>query len=148
MPWEKCLTFARRTPSWPPESTDLTPEGERELGELLGFKQYLTDFSLVAERGVREIPVWRELLTYAMLFGIADQVARQLRELYPAISEQVADYSQSMTAAYVYHHLLYTSMRNAELERQQQIRSGGGGGFASFGGGGGSIGGGSGGGTR
>jgi uncharacterized membrane protein YgcG len=132
----------------PAKLTDLTPTGEQELGELMGLKRYLTDFSLIAERGVKEMPIWRELLTYAMLFGIADQVAEQMKELYPQISAELTDYSQSMTTAYSYHYLLYSNMKQAEQRREQEKRSGGGGGFASLGGGGGSIGGGSGGGTR
>ncbi len=132
----------------PAKLTDLTPIGEKELGELMGLKRYLMDFSLVAERGIKEMPIWRELLTYAMLFGIADQVAEQMKELYPALSSELADYSQSVATAHSYHYLLYNNMKKAEEQREQEKRSGGGGGFASFGGGGGSIGGGSGGGTR
>ncbi len=131
----------------PVKLTDLTPSGEQELGELMGLKRYLTDFSLIAERGVKEMPIWRELLTYAMLFGIADQVAEQMKELYPQISAELTDYSQSMATAYSYHYLLYSNMKKAEEQREHEKRSGGGG-FASLGGGGGSIGGGSGGGTR
>ncbi|WP_395547457.1 MULTISPECIES: DUF2207 family protein [unclassified Lacrimispora] len=132
----------------PAKLTDLTPAGEQELGELMGLKRYLMDFSLIAERGVKEMPIWRELLTYAMLFGIADQVAEQMKALYPQISNQLTDYTQSMVTAYSYHYLLYSNMKKAEEQREQEKRSGGGGGFASLGGGGGSIGGGSGGGTR
>lgn len=131
----------------PAKLTDLTPAGEQELGELMGLKRYLTDFSLVAERGVKEMPIWRELLSYAMLFGIADQVAEQMKVLYPALSFELTEYSQRMVTAYSYHYLLYSNMKKAEEQRQQERRSGGGG-FASLGGGGGSIGGGSGGGTR
>ncbi len=132
----------------PAKLTDLTPTGEQELGELMGLKRYLTDFSLIAERGVKEMPIWRELLTYAMLFDIADQVAEQMKELYPQISAELTDYSGSMAAAYSYHYLLYSNMKQAEQRREQEKRSGGSGGFSSLGGGGGSIGGGSGGGTR
>jgi len=132
----------------PAKLTDLTPAGEQELGELMGLKRYLEDFSLIAERGIKEIPIWRELLSYAMLFGIADQVAEQMKELYPAISSELTDYNQSMVTAYSYQYLLYKNMKNAEEQREQAKRSGGGGGFSSLGGGGGSIGGGSGGGTR
>lgn len=132
----------------PARLTDLTPSGEKELGELLGLKRYLEDFSLIAERGVKEIPIWRELLTYAMLFGIADRVSEQMKELYPSLFSELVVYNQSMAAAYSYHYLLYSNMRKAEQEREQAKRSAGSGGFASIGGGGGSIGGGSGGGTR
>lgn len=126
----------------------LTPTGVKELGELIGFKKYLEDFSLIAERGVKEMPIWRELLSYAMLFGIADKVAEQIKALYPAISSEVTAYNRSLYTAYSYHYLLYRNMKQAEIQRIQQKRSSGGGGFASFGGGGGSIGGGSGGGSR
>lgn len=132
----------------PVKLKDLTPAGEKELGELMGLKRYLEDFSLIAERGVKEMPIWRELLTYAMLFGIADQVAEQMKELYPELSLELTDYSQSMITAYSYHYLLYNNMKKAEEHRQQVKRSSGGGGFTSLGGGGGSIGGGSGGGSR
>ena len=111
----------------PAKLTDLTPTGEQELGELRGLKRYLTDFSLVAERGVKEMPIWRELLTYAMLFGIADQVAEQMKELYPQISVELTDYSQSMVTAYSYHYLLYNNMKQAEERREQEKRSDGGG---------------------
>lgn len=132
----------------PAKLTDLTPAGEQELGELMGLKEYLKDFSLINQRGVKEMPIWRELLTYAMLFGIADQVAEQMKELYPALSDELTLYSQGVVAAYSYHYLLYSNMKKGEEKRQQEKRSGGGGGFASFSGGGGAIGGGSGGGTR
>lgn len=132
----------------PVRLTHLTPAGVQELGELMGLKRYLMDFSLIAERGAKEMPIWRELLTYAMLFGIADQVAEQMKALYPQISAELTDYSGSMATAYSYHYLLYSNMKKAEQQREQEKRSGGGGGFASLGGGGGSIGGGSGGGTR
>lgn len=132
----------------PAKLKDLTPNGEKELGEIMGLKRYLTDFSLVAERGVKEMPIWRELLSYAMLFGIADQVAEQMKELYPSISSELTDYSQSMFTAYSYQYLLYNNMKRAEEQREQEQRSSGGGGFTSLGGGRGFIGGSSGGGTR
>ncbi len=134
--------------SVPAKLTDLTPAGEKELGELMGLKRYLEDFSLIAERGVKEMPIWRELLTYAMLFGIAEKVAEQMKELYPEVSSELTEYNRSMVTAYSYQYLLYSSMIRSEQQREQAKRSGGGGGYASFGGGGGSIGGGSGGGTR
>lgn len=82
------------------------------------------------------------------MFGIADRVARQMRELYPELSLELNEYIGTIGTAYSYHYLLYTNMKNAEAGREQEKRSKGGGGFTSLGGGGGFIGGGSGGGTR
>lgn len=125
----------------------LTPSGEKELGQVIGFKKYLEDFSLIGERGMKELPIWKELLSYAMLFGIADKVAEQMKELYPQIIPQIDVYYHSLFMANSYHYLLYQNMRNAEM-RREEARISGSGGQASFGGGGGSIGGGSGGGSR
>lgn len=122
---------------------ELTPSGQRELAELMGFRRYLEDFSLVAERGVKEIPIWQELLTYAVLFGIAERVSEQMNELYPDLTPQVQRYQRAAWCASYYS----TRMRQTILAAQQ-ARSGGSGGMASFGGGGGFVGGGSGGGTR
>lgn len=129
------LSQKHRLKRWsiPAKLTDLTPVGEQELGELMGLKRYLTDFLLVAERGIKEMPIWRELLSYAMLFGIADQVAEQMKELYPALSSELNDYSQSMVTAYSYYYLLYSNIKRAEEQREQEKRSAGGGG--SIGGG-------------
>ncbi|MEG2222776.1 MAG: DUF2207 domain-containing protein, partial [Oscillospiraceae bacterium] len=132
----------------PAKFSYLTDSGEKELGELMGFKKYLEDFSLIAERGVKELPIWKEMLSYAMLFGIADRVAEQIKTLYPNLTVELDTYHQSLYTATSYHYLLYRNMRNAEERREQAQRSSGGGGFASIGGGGGSIGGGSGGGSR
>lgn len=132
----------------PAQLSHLTPAGEKELGELMGLKRYLEDFSLVAERSLKEIPIWRELLSYAMLFGIADRVAQQMQELYPELTLELNEYIDTIGTAYSYHYLLYTNMKNAEYAREQEKRSDGGGGFTSLGGGGGFTGGSSGGGTR
>lgn len=126
----------------------LTPEGEKEMGELLGFKKYLEDFSLIAERSIKEMPIWKELLSYAMLFGIADQLAEQMKELYPNIATEVNTYNKSLTMAHSYHYLMVRNLHQAENQREQEKRTGGSGGFSSHGGGGGFIGGGSSGGTR
>lgn len=135
-------------PDIPSKLKYLTQSGKKELGELMGFKKYLEEFSLIAERSVKEIPIWKEMLSYAMLFGIADKVAEQMKELYPNMAVEVTNYNNSLYTAYSYQYLLYKNMRRSEERREQEERSSGGGGFSSLGGGGGSIGGGSGGGSR
>ncbi|MEL1135688.1 DUF2207 domain-containing protein [Desulfitobacterium sp. THU1] len=140
----QCLTRWERDA----KLNDLTPSGEKELGELVGFKHYLEDFSLVAERGVQEMPLWQELLSYALLFGIADKVAQQMQEVYPRLEPEVEQYSQNLSTSYAYSQMMVVNMRQAEERRAQVVRSKGSGGFSSLGGGGGSVGGGRGGGTR
>ena len=126
----------------------LTPTGKSELGELLGLKEYLLDFSLIGERGIQEAVIWQDYMVYATLFGISKQVMKQFKELCPEIYQELVDYEQNMEYVEEYYWITYDAMRRQEIAREQAQRSSGSGGSSSSGGGGGSIGGGSGGGSR
>ena len=41
------------------------------------------DFSLIADRQIKELPLWNEYLVYATLFGIADKVCSDFSDVYP-----------------------------------------------------------------
>ena len=124
----------------------LTEAGKRELNEILGFKRFLLDFSLIAERGVKETIIWQDYMVYAMLMGIADKVALQIKELYPEVTNQMVQYERRIRYVHYYNGLMYCGYVN-ERRRREMARSSGSGGSASIGGGGGFSGGG-GGGTR
>lgn len=126
--------------------SSLTQKGLQELDELLGLKRFLLDFSLIQERGVKETVIWQDYMVYALLLGIADKLAPQIRELYPESIPQLEQYQRYIHYTGYYNGLLYNAYRR-EQQRQQAARSAGSGGSASFGGGGGFSGGG-GGGTR
>ena len=51
--------------------------------QLLGLKKYLLDFSLIGERDIKEMTLWKEYLVYATLFGIADKVCDSFATVYP-----------------------------------------------------------------
>ena len=51
--------------------------------QLLGLRKFLLDFSLIEEREIREMTLWKEYLVYATLFGIADKVCENFAEVYP-----------------------------------------------------------------
>jgi hypothetical protein len=118
----------------------LSQHGENLLLNIIGFKKYLLEFSLIDERSIAESVIWQDYLTFATLLGIADKVIEQFEKVYP----EVTQYSEN---AHYYHHLSrrYTI---ASYQAAQIARSSGSGGRSSFGGGGGSRGGGRGGGTR
>ena len=125
---------------------DLTGEGKRQLNEILGLKRFLLDFSLIHERGVKETVIWQDYMIYALLLGIADKVAPQIRKLYPDALPQIQKFERYVGYAGYYNSILYTAYQN-DRYLHQAARSSGSGGRASFGGGGGFSGGG-GGGTR
>lgn len=123
----------------------LTRQGQQQLDEILGLKRFLLDFSLIHERGVKETVIWQDYLIYAHLLGIADQVAPQIRKLYPDALPQVERFERCIGYSGYYSSYLYSAC--AREQRQAAARSAGSGGSASFGGGDGYSGGG-GGGTR
>ncbi|NLL37889.1 MAG: DUF2207 domain-containing protein [Fretibacterium sp.] len=77
-------------PKKPFEVKALTPEGERRLMELVGFRRYLQDFTLINERRVVELELWDDYLVFAALYGIAEQVATEFLALYPDFADRSA----------------------------------------------------------
>ena len=132
------------------QSSKLTPEGQAEARKVVGLKNFLKDFTLSKERSVPEVALWQDYLVFASLYGIADKVAQQLKDINPKQFEEVMGYDPL-----VMHHLLYISntmgsgIVAAQVKYSQTHSSvSGHGGFSSFGGGGGFSSGGFGGGAR
>ncbi len=126
---------------------NLTGEGLKQLAEVLGLKKFLLDFSLIAERGVKETVIWQDYLVYATLLGIADKVGEQMRQVYPQQVPEIERYQEYAYRAYSYNTLMYSAMRRRQRQ-YEAARSAGRGGHSSRRGGGGFSGGGSGGGVR
>lgn len=133
---------------------EINDQGRQESLHLLGFKKYLLDFTLVNEREAKEVHLWDEYLIFAALFGCADTVAEQFKELNPQYLESSAYMQNDMDFFMTYMFLSslsrtsYNAMNTAKTN-SDSFRNSGGGGFSSFGGGGGGFsGGGSGGGFR
>lgn len=121
--------------------------GKKFTENLIKYYNYLKDFSLLSEREISEIKVWKDLLIYATLYDVADEVEKQLKKLSPEFLENYDVDIYSLHTAMIYSHVFSNNFLDA-YSKSVQSSSGGGGGFTSIGGGGGSFGGGSGGGTR
>ncbi len=140
--------------------TTLSAEGKKKFLELLGFKKYLKEFTIINEREARDVGLWGDYLTYAALFGIADEVAEQFKELVPDFFENPQNYGYYGAGWDTYDMLFMMHMVNSfsrtaydsymagRSATEISTASSGGGGFSSFGGGGGFSGGGFGGGGR
>ena len=123
---------------------NLSDKGKEELSEVVGLKKYLDEFTLIAEREITEVSLWKEYMIYATLFGIADKVINQFKQVYPEKIPEFETYNRNVIIAHSYYHSMHRSAQRA----MQAKRASGGGGRASFGGGGGFSGGGHGGGSR
>ena len=126
-----------------------------EVRQLYGLKKFLKEFSLLDERHVQEVSLWKDYMIYATLFGIADQVIKDMKKINPEyfnmdqVANQMAD-NMTLNTIYSTMHSSTTraAMNKAEREAAASGRSSGHGGHASWGGGGGFSGGGFGGGVR
>ena len=129
-----------------------TPLGKENIRRMLGFKKFLKDFTIINEREPYEVGMWDEYLVFAALFGIADEVAEQFKDIYPQFFNENTYYgSDVMTTLMLSEALSRSAASSASAARSRSSSdgsSGGGGGFSSGGGGGGFSGGGSGGGVR
>ncbi|MBO4917621.1 MAG: DUF2207 domain-containing protein [Bacteroidales bacterium] len=127
--------------------------GKIEAQRVMGFKNFLNDFTLSSQRESVEVGLWKDYLVYAALYGIADKVAKELKDIDPKVFEQVMAYDYTMFSDVVrMTNSLSRSLTNAHYAPQAYSGPRGGfggfGGGTSFGGGGGFSGGGHGGGVR
>lgn len=119
-----------------------------ESVKLYGLKKFLEDFSKIDTKEVLEVKLWDEYLMFAYLFGIADKVAKQLKNLYPEVLTN-NEYNIDLDTLIFINRISVNSVNAASSARSAaESYSSGGGGFSSGGGGGGSFGGGGGGGSR
>ena len=130
-----------------------TEYGKGMAREMIGFKKYLMDFSLINERQAVYVDLWDDYLVFAAIFGIADQVAKDLKGLYPSYFTKFEENGANLgNMVIISDNMSSNFYRGAHTGRTEAMSSHssswGGGGSTSFGGGGGFSGGGSGGGSR
>lgn len=123
-----------------------------EVRKVFGLKKFLKEFTLLDERHVNEVSLWKDYMIYATLFGIADQVISDMKKINPEyfnmdqVAQQMAD---DMTLPMIYSTMHSSTSRAAMSKAEREARASGGGGHSSWGGGGGGFsGGGFGGGVR
>lgn len=134
----------------------LTSSGQKEAQGVVGFKKYLEDFTIINERKTVEVALWQDYLAFAALYGIADKVAKELKDIDPTAFGEVITYDFDTYRDVVFMtRSLANAITNASYKPATSYSYGGGsrsyggfGGHSSFGGGGGFSGGGHGGGGR
>lgn len=112
-----------------------------EAEKWAGLKKYMEDFSLIKDREVPELVLWEKYLVFATVFGIADKVIKQLKVVYPELSNP-----DNLGSTYAYMHIAcnnntnfnFVNSINSSIGRATNYSSGSGagGGFSSGGGGG------------
>lgn len=129
---------------------------EKHAAHLFGLRDFLKDFTLLNERGMKEVALWDEYMVYAEFFDLTKEVRNQMEQLWPEYA-QLSKLTQNLSIAqednivYMLSNSIYSSTNSvaARSARRSSGGGGGGGGFSSrssSGGGGGYSGGGGGGG--
>lgn len=116
-----------------------------ETKKLYGLKKFLIEFSQMNTKEVLEVKLWDEYLMFAYLFGIASKVAKQLKNMYPEVIEQMGNGLDYDILIFINNMSITSASAASNARRDAESYSSGGGGFSSGGGGGGSFGGGGGG---
>lgn len=142
----------------------LTPEGQQQARRIWEVGNYLSDFTIISERDVRDVKLWKQYMVYGALLGITDKVTAAFSKLMPEDFRQylntmnmsrTEDFSTmmrktSLLSSSLSPHTFLSSSGNGSGSGRRGSGGGygGGGGRTSRGGGGGYSGGGRGGGSR
>ena len=128
------------------------PPTDKGVNEVFGLRKFLKEFTLLDERELKEVTLWKDYMIYATLFGIADKVIKEMKQVNPAyfdmdrVASAMAD---DMTLPLIYSTLQRSTSSAVAAKAAREHRAHGGGGHSSWGGGGGGFsGGGGGGGVR
>jgi uncharacterized membrane protein YgcG len=130
-----------------------TEKGRTENRKIVGFKKFLEDTTLIKQRTTPEVALWRDYLIFASLIGIADKVAKELKDIDPVMFEKVCSMNYNDMSNVLYLTRSYADALSRYATPPVSSYSGGGsslggfsrsggGGHSSFGGGGGFSGGG------
>ena len=113
-----------------------TQKGINEKEQWKAFKKYMEDFSLLKDKEVPALVVWEKYLVFATAFGISEKVLKQLKVIYPEITDM-----NSAMYTYSYIHILNSvnignCINSSVYSAVSSSGSGAGGGFSGGGGGG------------
>ena len=131
-------------------SSKYTDAGKAENRKLLGFKKFLEDTTMIKMRSTPEVTLWKKYLIFASLIGIADKVAKELKDIDPVMFEKAYSMAYNDMSRVINLTNSYSRVVSTATVPKSSYSGGslggfsrsGGGGHSSFGGGGGFSGGG------
>lgn len=116
-------------------TSQLTQQGIDEKEKWKGLKKYMEDFSMLDKREIPEIVIWEKFLVYATAFGIADKVLKQLKMVYPNVSEELTrnHYSYMYLMMNTNFSNSFSNAVSSSMSTAYSSATGGGGGFSGGG---------------
>ena len=101
--------------------TRFTVKGQEQARNLIGFRKFLEDFTLIGQRESAEVHLWQDYLVYGALFGIAEKVARQLKDIDPVLFERTVGYDYTTFNGALYSQVWHQRCHRDPL--QPDLRS-------------------------
>lgn len=114
----------------------LSQKGVDEKEKWKAFKKYMEEFSLLKDKEIPSLVLWEKYLVFATVFGISEKVLKQLKVVYPEITDM-----NSVMYNYSYIHIMNSvnignCINSSVYSAIGSSGSGAGGGFSGGGGGG------------
>lgn len=114
-----------------------TQKGVDESEQWKAFKKYMEDFSLLKDKEVPALVVWEKYLVFATAFGISEKVLKQLKVIYPEITNMNSTMYNTYSYIYIMNSVNIGDCINSSVYSAiSSSGSGAGGGFSGGGGGG------------
>ena len=115
---------------------------DKGVNEVFGLRKFLKEFTLLDERELKEVKLWKDYMIYATLFGIADKVIKEMKQVNPAyfnMDRVAAAMADDLTLPLIYSTLHRGTSSAMAAKAARENRAAGGGGHSSWGGGGGGF---------
>lgn len=83
---------------------------KEDMEQVIGFKKFLKDMSLMDEKEVIDVKLWEDYLIFATILGMADHVEKQLNLKCPEFNETShidADYTTKIMRDFTYRSVSY-----------------------------------------
>ena len=62
--------------------TVLTEAGEDEKEKWKALKNFMSEYSLISEKGMNDLVIWEKYLIFATAFGLSDKVIKEFKAKY------------------------------------------------------------------
>lgn len=89
-------------------------QGKEELRKILGYKEYLSQYSSHNSVNVFDYDGWENLIRYSVIFKNTDKVKTELGKVYPTAQYNISDYCKNLVYAEQTAKIMAKSIKHGE----------------------------------
>ena len=91
-----------------------TPNGKQEVRKILGYKKYITEYSLHNAVNYFDYDHWQTPMRYSVIFGESHKIRKELSKVYPAEKANLDKWSLNILFAQQTAKLMVKNMKHSE----------------------------------